>query len=246
MSTLHTVWINLGIYTGTITWTILGIGVSPCLYLWLRFSGEYSSAEAVRKLIWIYGRVWVWMISLFIPVRLPKEMPPSPCILVANHTSFFDVYFVGAQPLWNVSMVVRGWPFKIIFYRFFMLAAQYINTEGSGSDHAIDRAVDMTRQGGSVLFFPEGTRSRNGALGRFYSGAFHTSLRAQVPVVPLVISGAGTMLPRGAWIIRPTRINIRLLPPIYPDKYIKYDQGHIAMRKDVKALMATALHDTTA
>ncbi|MBI9080487.1 MAG: 1-acyl-sn-glycerol-3-phosphate acyltransferase [Pseudodesulfovibrio sp.] len=243
MNTLRTIWINLGIYTGTVIWTITGILASPFVYVLLRSTKKYTHAKAARKLIWIYGRVWIRMVSLFTPIHLPEDDIPSPCVLVVNHASFFDVYFIGVLPQWNVCLAVRDWPFSIPFFKPFMLAAGYINTESSEPGHVIAQSVKTIQDGCTMIYFPEGTRNSTGNLRRFYSGAFHTALTANVPVVPLCISGTNTLLPRGAKCIRPTTIKTRLLPPVYPDRYQRLANGHIAMRKDVKKIMTQALQE---
>ena len=53
---------------------------------------------------------------------------------------------------------------------------------------------------------PEAHRSRNGKLGRFYSGAFKVAVETGVPVVPLCITGTDEMLPPGRWWLRPARV----------------------------------------
>jgi len=53
------------------------------------------------------------------------------------------------------------------------------------------------------VIFPEGTRSRDGVLGRFHRGAALLALRAGVPVVPVGISGLREVLPAGATLPHP-------------------------------------------
>lgn len=240
---LKTIWLNIGIYTATIAWTVAGILISPFAYAWFRWAEALSAAETTRKLIWIYGHIWVRLTSLFIPIEMAQGTPPSPCVMVVNHASFFDMYLIGAQPEWNLCIAVRDWPFRIFFYRPFMEAAGYIKTESTSPDAIIDSSVNAIEQGGTVFFYPEGTRSSNGQLGRFHSGAFHVAMAAGAPVVPVCISGSYELLPRGKWILNPSKVKVRLLPPIYPDKYINVANGHIAMRKEVKKRMAQALEE---
>ena len=54
---------------------------------------------------------------------------------------------------------------------------------------AIEQAAESLNQGNSFLTFPEGTRSRTGALLPFKRGPFLMALKAQVPVVPVAIQG---------------------------------------------------------
>lgn len=238
---LKTIYVNIGIYLATIMWTTLGVLISPIAYAWFRCLASHTKAESTRRIIWIYGRVWVRLVSLFISIEKAPHKPQSPCVFAVNHASFFDMYLIGAQPVWNLCIAVRNWPFRIFFYRPFMEAAGYIKTEQATPDTIIDEGVKALNQGSTLFFYPEGTRTHNGELGRFRSGAFHIAMKANVPVVPVCISGSFKLLPRGKWLITPTKIKVRLLPPVYPDKYQLIANGHTSMRKEVKSRMTQAL-----
>jgi 1-acyl-sn-glycerol-3-phosphate acyltransferase len=63
--------------------------------------------------------------------------------------------------------------------------------------------------------FPEGTRSLDGRVAPFRSGAFRAAIAAGVPVVPVAIHGAGAVLPpRGLFRVRPGRIALRFGAPL--------------------------------
>ncbi len=240
---LSLIWINIGIYSTTIAWTIIGLVIAPIAFTWFRFGVSLSKSESTQKLIWIYGHIWVRIISLFIPVSLSHEKIPSPCIFVANHTSFFDMYFVGIQPCWNVCFVVRDWPFRIPFYRPFMKMAKYIRIGTDSLDKVVKKSKEIFKNDASVFFFPEGTRSTDGSLTRFHSGAFYVSLETGVPIIPLCIAGTHQLLPKGKWLLKQAKVEVRLLPPVYPDTYQLITNGHVKMRKDVKEGMARALQE---
>jgi len=58
---------------------------------------------------------------------------------------------------------------------------------------------EMLREGGSVLFFPEGTRSTTGEMDSFKKGAFSVAAKERVPVVPITLVGTGQILTSGAY-----------------------------------------------
>ena len=79
---------------------------------------------------------------------------------------------------------------------------------------AIDRAADALRDGNSFLIFPEGTRSRTGELLPFKKGGFILAIKAQVPVVPIGISGARSAMRKGSPLIYPVTVQVRIGEPV--------------------------------
>jgi 1-acyl-sn-glycerol-3-phosphate acyltransferase/membrane protein YqaA with SNARE-associated domain len=74
--------------------------------------------------------------------------------------------------------------------------------------------------GSCVVLFPEGTRSEDGRLGRFRTGAFRLAARAQVPVVPVGLAGTRAILPKHGRLTRvpvAVRVGEPLTPPADPD-----------------------------
>jgi 1-acyl-sn-glycerol-3-phosphate acyltransferase len=79
---------------------------------------------------------------------------------------------------------------------------------------AIEAGARSLRAGNSFLIFPEGTRSRTDALLPFKKGGFIMALKAQVPIVPVAVSGGRAALRRGSWIIHPVTVAVRIGRPI--------------------------------
>lgn len=105
---------------------------------------------------------------------------------------------------------------------------------------AIDQAAASLKEGNSFLTFPEGTRSRTGALLPFKRGPFLMALKAQVPVVPVAIQGGAESMRRGSPIVRPTIVSVRIGPPVETQGMDVSDRERLAntVRSRVEDLLA--------
>ncbi|HKY22151.1 MAG TPA: lysophospholipid acyltransferase family protein [Vicinamibacterales bacterium] len=105
---------------------------------------------------------------------------------------------------------------------------------------AIDQAAQSLRDGNSFLTFPEGTRSRTGDMLPFKRGPFLMALKAQVPVVPVAIQGGTASMRKGSWIVRPTKVSIRIGEPVATQGMEISDREKLAdiVRARVEALLA--------
>ncbi len=107
-------------------------------------------------------------------------------------------------------MPLLGWLFTRLGSEF----VERFNTKIALSD--ANRLIQLARDGESLGVFPEGTFRKEPGLRAFHMGAFLAATRAGIPVVPVVIRGARTILPAETLRPRPGKVEVELLAPIMP------------------------------
>jgi 1-acyl-sn-glycerol-3-phosphate acyltransferase len=128
------------------------------------------------------------------------ELPPGPCLIVANHSSHADTAaLIAALPAWRKPVVAaaadywfRG-GFRPAICRALCGAFPVRRSGGGSADLAA--AARLLAAGHDVIVFPEGTRSRDGQIGDFRRGAARLAAAAGAPLVPAGISGTRALLP---------------------------------------------------
>jgi putative phosphoserine phosphatase/1-acylglycerol-3-phosphate O-acyltransferase len=141
-----------------------------------------------------------------------------PSVFVFNHQSNVDPIVVMKLLKHGFTGVGKAEAKRIpLFGLMFQLAGVAFvergNTEQArrALEPAVAKIVDERL---SLMIAPEGTRSRTPKLGPFKKGAFHIAMQARVPMVPIVLRGAGEVMRRGDQTIRPGEIEVVVLPPV--------------------------------
>lgn len=108
---------------------------------------------------------------------------------------------------------------------------------------AIEKAGEALREGNSFLIFPEGTRSRTGALLPFKKGGFMMALKGQAPIVPVAISGTRDAMRKGSFVIRPVTVHVSFGAPVETAGLTVADRDALIteVRRRVESLLAGAV-----
>lgn len=187
---------------------------------------EFPPGAFLPRLVHLLGclimRPWV-QFAFRCRVRRATPELPRPCVLAANHRSFFDPPFVGMwQPL-PLSYFARASLWQMPFVRF-MLQLMYgipVDRDHPGAS-STRGAIQRLRQGISVLVFPEGTRTRTGRLQPMRDGPALFARRAGVPVVPIYLHRSEAVWPRGRPLPRlwGASIELRIGRPLTPPAHL--------------------------
>lgn len=225
--------VNIPYYLVFAVWTLF------CLLLYLaelarcRLFG-CDVTPAYRRLNSLYGRGWRVLVRPWVKVSCNGlEAAKSPCIVVANHLSFYDVFCMANLPQSNLVFTVRRWPFQVPVYGAMMRLSKYIDVESQGYSEVLKEAEAEKDGKAIIIFFPEGHRSRDGKLQRFHSGAFLLAMDLNIPILPVKITGGNLVTPAGSLLLRPGEITLQGLSMLYPEDFLK---EHSDPQKARKAL----------
>lgn len=182
-----------------------------------RFSPLELSCRAHKiACTWGHGIIrWTpgWRYSIYGRQYLPKESEPA-VIIVANHQSAADIcalFTTHIQFRWLSKDVV----FKFPWVGHAMKYCGYVPVKrGDQSSHkkALETSAKWLKQNVSMVFFPEGTRSKDGSIQKFKSGAFRLSVTTGAAIQPVVIFGTHEMMAKHSIIPKKADVTISILP----------------------------------
>jgi 1-acyl-sn-glycerol-3-phosphate acyltransferase len=176
---------------------------------------------------------FVRMVGVRIKVVGTHRIPAGVCVFVANHTSSADApAVVGAIPQ-RVAILLKASLFKWPIVGQAFQLAKFIPVDRNDQESAIrsiDKAIESLKAGQSFLIYPEGTRSPDGRLGEFKKGAVVLAIKAGVPIVPVVCSGAHRVMRKRSLVIHPGEILVEFLDAIDPSGFKFEDRDTLNSR----------------
>ena len=174
-----------------------------------------------------------------------------PSILCVNHNSLIDVPCVGVFLDFDYKWVSKKDIFRIPFIGWHLHACGHLWVDRERKDNYERLQREFSRvlaEGSCILMFPEGTRSTDGALQKFRTGAFATAVRENVPVVPIVLDGTERVLVKGSLDLRPDQeklVKLKACPaiPVPDPSEGTPEQRVILLRDRTRAAMVQALDE---
>lgn len=145
---------------------------------------------------------------------LPKD---ESYVFVCNHLSYLDIPALFRAIPHNLHFVAKKEIKWVPFIGWYMYATEMIFVDRSNQVKAIaslDRAGKLIKKGKDVLMFPEGTRSKNGAIGDFKKGPFMLATKADIAIVPVAISGTENILRAGKFRLKSGKVTVSIGEPL--------------------------------
>jgi len=170
------------------------------------------------KFLWM----WSWVFSLLTFIRYEfygRENfgKGQSYIFVSNHTSFLDIPGLCLLIPGEFRPLAKKELLKIPVFGLIARGATVIvdRSDRESKQKSLERLKKILTEGISILLFAEGTQNRTKEiLQPFKDGAFRLAVDTQMPVLPMVVIGAGKLMPPGTINLRPGLIKIIVAPEI--------------------------------
>ena len=228
------------VYKYLVFYPLLGIGttiVFICIFTFLFIATE--------RFVQIAGIIWArfnsFVTPMFIDIEGQENIDKNQSyIIVGNHQSQYDIFVIyGWLPV-DFRWVMKSELRRIPILGYYCYRAGHIFINRSNREEAIksiNDARDNIKEGTSIMFFPEGTRSDTGELLEFKKGAFKFALSMQLPILPITISGTKNILPNDSVTLFPGSAKLVVHKPIDITGYKDEDIGKLieATKKSIQS-----------
>ncbi|MGE0684910.1 MAG: lysophospholipid acyltransferase family protein [Candidatus Binatia bacterium] len=205
-------------------------------------------AERAALLIRFWARGVLWVCGIAVRVRGRERLDASTSyIFMANHQSNFDIPILMAafdtlQVRWVSKRAVR----KVPIIGLCMQRTQQVLVDRESPTQAvavIRQVKTLLNAGISVIFFPEGTRTRDGRLQVFKPGGFAVAVEAGVSVAPVTVKGSRTIWPPGGLDIRSGIVEVVFSDPVQLAPHLSKKAAREDLLTRVREAIAAQLQD---
>lgn len=206
---IYTLWV-------LIVFTVFMILLLPGIMIPLLLGPKFS------RIGYFFLWLWSWIFSMLTFIRYDLRgreniQKKTSYIYVSNHTSFLDIPGIRLLIPGEFRPIAKKELLKIPVFGFIVKAATVVvdRSNAQSRKQSIEKLRDILKGGISILVFAEGTQNRTTEiLQPFKDGAFRIAIDTQLPIIPLVVIGAGPLMPPGKMDIKPGNIKVVAGEPI--------------------------------
>ncbi len=201
------------VYSVLFFFVLTDVIVLPAAFVYLRFTkmSEKKRIGLHALINWFARTVTVThgIPGTRITVGNPhKEDFRKPAVIVCNHQSHLDLMMMLMHTK-KMIVLTNDWVWNNAFYGYVIRNAEF-HPVSAGVENLLPQLKSLVERGYSIAVYPEGTRSEDCHILRFHQGAFHIAQSLNLDVLPMVLYGAGKVLPKKSKYLHkgPIRIEI--------------------------------------
>ena len=158
-----------------------------------------KSGRIQHRIASLWARILVWGAGCSLTIRGAENLRKHPvAVYASNHTSYMDTPVIFASLPFQFRILAKKELWPIVFIGWYLDRSGQIPIDTNNPRATLSSlgiGVKALRSGMPLFVFPEGGRTPNGQLQNFLSGAAYLAIRAQVPLVPIALSGVYDLLP---------------------------------------------------
>jgi 1-acyl-sn-glycerol-3-phosphate acyltransferase len=194
------------------------VATAICGSLSLLISLVDRGGRAQHRIARVWARLLIWISGSRLRIRGAEKLLRYPvAVFAANHTSYMDtpVIFASLPMQFRILAKKELWPIPFIGWYLNRSGQIPIDTTNPRATlSSLGEAARALRAGMPLFVFPEGSRTPNGQLQPFLSGAAYLAIRAQLPLVPIALSGVYELLPIHTHHFFPGELSLTVGEPI--------------------------------
>lgn len=242
MSTNHFLKIVQILYSVFI-WVFLIITCFPLFFLdfmvWLLTFWFDKRTWLLHRYSCFWAMFYIWTNPLWkIDIKGRKNIDQKKTyVIVSNHQSAMDIVIL-YRMYTHFKWIAKRELFKVPFVGWNLMLNRHIAIDRDNRKSAatmLRKALNHIKQGSSILVFPEGTRTTDGAIKRFKDGAFIIAKKGEVAILPVVVNGTFETVPKNGLVGFKQTFAIRVLPEIPYESFKDKSPADIA--KEVQQLL---------
>jgi len=176
------------------------------------------TGNAQHRIARVWARSCVWVSGSKLTVIGADKLPRNPiAVYASNHTSYMDIPVIFSALPFQFRILAKKELWSIPFIGWYLNRSGQIAIDTRNSHAArssLSAGAKALRSGTPVFVFPEGSRTQDGGLQPFLSGAAFLAIRAQVPIVPMALSGVYELLPIHTRHFYPGELRLTIGEPI--------------------------------
>ena len=196
----------------------------PAISIYTIVLGSISLVSSLFDRTGDYGhrcaRAWSRWILATTGVRvhvkgLERLDPSRSYVLASNHQSIYDIPILFASLPLQLRIVAKESLGRIPFLGWHLQRTGHllVDRKNPGAD-IVTKMKRLAGEHHSLIVFPEGTRSVDGTVARFKKGSFVVAIDADLPVVPVSVSGSSRVMHKGRLTVRPGEVRMTIHDPI--------------------------------
>jgi 1-acyl-sn-glycerol-3-phosphate acyltransferase len=141
----------------------------------------------------------------------------GPFILSPVHRSNLDTPLVGPVTTRRMRYMGKDSMWKYGFSAwFFTTMGGFPVHRGTADRQALRACQAVLERGEPLVMFPEGTRQEGPVVDQLFDGPAYVACRTGAPIIPVGLGGTARAWPKGAKLLRPTKVSIIVGEPLHP------------------------------